>query len=616
MKKFNTPALTSVKLADPVLKFYQKKCTESTIPAVIKKTIDSGRIEAFKLNWKEGMPNKPRIFGDSDVAKVMEGMAYILAVEYSPELEKIYDEWVDAICSAQEPDGYLNSFMSSVDPARRFTNLAGDHEMYCAGHLIEAAVAGYEYLGKRKLLDCLCRYADYLDSVFGNEPGKRRGWPGHEEIELALAKLYRVTGNERYLNFMRYLIDDRGTEPNVFTAQGWPNSIYSYQAYAPVRDQHEASGHAVRQLYLAMGMIDLAVLDDDQSLQTVCQELFDNIVNKKMYITGGVGSCFDRERFSTNYDLPNGSTMYAESCANIALAFFAARMYNITGENVCMDTVERCIYNSVLSGISLSGDKFFYPNYLEVDDNMLIVGTGAKSRQPWFNCACCPTSFARFLPQLSSFIYSLDHENNCVMLNIPAANSAEFELNGKNIKLDVSGKYPFDGNIVITVNCDAAFALKLRVPGWCKRHSVKVNGIQTKQLYLERNWKTGDKVELILDMPPEWIYSNLRVTGNAGRVAIMRGPVVYALEEIDQDYPVRELILDTSEPLTLDHIPAGLPADAFAICGKAWHESFEDSESLYTTGKPELSETSFKAVPYAFWQNRKENNMAVWIRRK
>ena len=614
MKKFASPDLTSVDLTDPVLGVSRNVCMKTTIPSVVRETVNTGRIAAFDLNWKPGMKNKPVLFWDSDVAKVMEGMAYTLALSPSDELEKIYDEWVDKICSAQQPDGYLNSFITSVDPTRRFTNLAGDHELYCAGHLIEAAVAGYVYLGKRKLLDCLCRYADYLTDVFGSEPGKRRGWPGHEEIELALAKLYHVTGEERYLKLMRYFINDRGTQPNVFAEQGHPQISRNLQAFAPVREQHEATGHVVRQLYLCMGMADFAALDDDASLLECCRDIFQDIVNKKMYITGGVGSCFDRERFTLDYDLPNGSMMYAESCANMALAFFAHRMFNLTGDNVCLDILERCLYNGVLSGISLSGDHFFYPNYLEVDDNTFYSLFGAKSRLNWFSCPCCPTSFARFLPQLGSFVYSLDPENNCIMLNIPAACRSELELNGKKIKLDVSGNYPFDGSIGITVGSDAEFTLKLRIPGWCRKYSVKLNGKTIESVSINRSWKCGDRIELQLDMPPEWVYSNMRVTGNAGRAAIMRGPVVYALEEMDQKYPVRELVLDTSEPLITGPAPDGLPSCTVTVSGKAWHETTDDPDSLYTTVKPTCTETSFTAVPYMYWQNRRENNMSVWNR--
>ena len=615
MKKFTAPELKSVLLKDSVMAPRQKNCYAATIPQCIKQTIDTGRIQAFALNWKEGMPKKPHIFWDSDVAKVLEGMAYALALNPDPALEKIYDEWVDLICSAQQPDGYLNVYFTVVKPEDRFKHLSYAHELYCAGHLIEAAVAGYQSLGKTKLLDCLCRYADYLCSVFGFEEGKRRGWPGHEEIELALAKLYRLTKKEEYRKLLQYFINDRGTEPNFFSeVEKDPASRKYAQADVPVREQTAGTGHAVRQIYLCCGMADLAEIDQDESLLAVCERLHDHIVSKQMYLTGGIGSNFYQEKFSVDYDLSNGGLMYAESCAAMGFALFAIRMFNITGDTKYLDTVERCIYNGILSGISLDGNKFFYTNYLEVDEN-LKPSVDSKERQPWFICSCCPTSFSRFLPQLGKFLYSVSEKENEITLNIPAANHAELNLNENKINIDIDGIYPYDGKILIKIISEGKFSLNCRIPGWCRKWTAKLNGETISDLHITRKWNIGDILEINLDMPPVWIYANPRITTNTGRIAIMRGPVVYALEEIDQTGPVRELILKTEEPLETGYGLAGLPEGTPFIKGKAVRETFAGNE-LYPETPPEYTETEFLAIPYALWQNRGATNMAVWIRRK
>ncbi|MBR4075427.1 MAG: glycoside hydrolase family 127 protein, partial [Lentisphaeria bacterium] len=322
MRKFNRPALCDVRPADPVFAKRIATGIARTIPAAMEKTVETGRLDAFRLNWQEGQPNKPHIFWDSDTAKVLEGMAYSLALQPDPELEKTYDEWVDLICSAQQEDGYLNTYYTQFEQDQRWQHLSWAHELYCAGHLMEAAVAGYECLGKRKLLDCLCRYADYIDSVFGLEEGKRRGWPGHEEIELALIRLYRATGNERYLKLSSYFVNDRGTEPNVFEMETGGGNSTALQAHLPVREQDTPVGHAVRMVYLLAGMADVADEENDPSLLAACDRLFEALRQKKMYITGGIGSSFSGEKFTIPYDLTNGSLMYAESCAAIGLAQF------------------------------------------------------------------------------------------------------------------------------------------------------------------------------------------------------------------------------------------------------------------------------------------------------
>lgn len=608
MEQAESVKFREVKLLDPVFAERLRIWRDATIPSVIKKTKETGRIDAFRLNWKEGMPNRPHFYWDSDVAKVLEGMAYALAHRPDPELEKIYDEWVDLIVSAQQPDGYLNTYFTVVEPEDRWKRLSVTHELYCAGHLMEAAVAGYELLGKRKLLDSLCRYADHIDSIFGPESeGKRRGWPGHEEIELALVKLYRATGNERYLALARYFVNDRGTGPNLLTEEERKNQ----QAVGTPRTMKEAYGHAVRAVYLLSGMADVARLDKDEELLAACERVFENIRTRRMYITGGIGSQFYGERFTADYDLPNGSVMYAESCAAMGLVLFCVRMFNITGNGKYMDAAERALYNGVLSGISLTGTEFFYTNYLSMDGNMPLYNMGARTRQPWFTCSCCPTSFSRFLPQIGTFLFS--RRSGVVSLNIPAACEASFTLDdGTPLKLRVGGSYPWDGKIPVTVETAGHFTLELRIPDWCEKYSVTLNG-QPAEPRIERDWQAGDVVLLELDMPPKWYRADPRSEDDRGRVALCRGPVVYALEEQDQPCPVRELRIRTDKPVRVAPCPAGLPAGTIALSGEAYRDRFPEGGALYTAEKPKREEVPFLAVPYALWQNRKENAMAVWI---
>ena len=477
---------------------------------------------------------------------------------------------------------------------------------------MEAAVAAKDLPGGKKLLDAMCRYADYICDTFGAGENQRRGWPGHEEIELALIKLYRATGNERYLKQAEYFINDRGTAPNYFVEENpaAEGMLVNLQADKPVREMTEAYGHAVRAVYLYTGMADLAAETNDTELINVCEKIFDNIRKKRMYVTGGIGSSFKGETFTKDYDLANSSLMYAESCAAMGLVQLAVRLFNITGKSHYMDVLETALYNGVLSGISLSGDEFFYTNYLEVDENLSTYNYGSPVRQKWFSCSCCPTSFCRFLTQTGKFIYSVGENEICI--NIPAANTAELPLNGKTVKLKIESLYPYDGKVRITVESTGDFTLKLRIPGWCRSWQIRCGEKSYTEPVISRQWQAGDVVDFDLDMPIDIVYSNPKVTNNAGRVALRRGPLVYALEEIDQTSPVREMLIETGKPMTL--VPAaGLPEGTLAIRGSALREYFAEDE-LYTTCKPRYSQVAFTAIPYALWQNRGKTNMCVWNR--
>ena len=610
MNKYQSPVFPGIKFADPIFSGRIKSCIDRTIPSAVSKAVETGRIDAFDLEHYHG---ERHIYWDSDTAKILEGIAYALKLRSDDKLADIFKSWTEKIISCQCEDGYLNSYFTAVKPEARWKKLSKEHELYCAGHLIEAAVAGRDLPGGKAFLDAMCRYADLICSTFGREPGKRRGWPGHEEIELALIKLYRATGNRRYLDQVAYFINDRGTIPNVFAEEDPPvgtSGLVQIQADKPVREMTDAYGHAVRAVYLYTGMADLACETDDGELLNVCERLFDSICSRKMYITGGIGSSFQGERFTRDYDLANGSLMYAESCAAMGLCQLALRLFNLTGKNRYLDVLETALYNGVLAGISLEGDDFFYTNYLEVDDNLVCYNSGSAVRQKWFNCSCCPTSFCRFLPQIGRFIYSVRDDE--IAINIPAANSAELKLKDMTVKLRIEGNYPYSGKVKIVVETGGEFTLRLRIPGWCRTWHLSVGDKTYTDSVITKNWSVGEIVELDLDMPVDVVYSNPHVTGNLGRVALRRGAVVYALEEIDQSSPVRELVVCADRPMTI--IPApGLPLGTQAIQGMALREVYTD-DNLYTINAPRYEETSFIAIPYALWQNRGRTNMCVWNR--
>ena len=587
-----------------------------TIPANIRKCHETKRIEAFKLDWKPGMPDEPHVYWDSDVAKVLEGIAYDLILNPDPEREKELDRYVDLICSAQQPDGYLNVYFTVVEPEKRWTNIAGNHELYCAGHLMEAAVAYYQATGKRKFLDCMCRYADYICKVFGREPGQKRAYPGHQEIELALCKLADATGNQAYLKLAKYFVDERGTSPNYFVEkEGYPEKrLTDLQAHKPVREQTEAVGHAVRALYLYSGMADVAERSGDRELLEVCEKLWDDLTLRKMYITGGVGSNPDGEKFEDAYELPN-RTAYSESCASMALVFFANRMLKISGDSKYADIMERALYNGAISGISLNGVEFFYAN------PQLVTGISIKHqyasfpqyRQPWFGCSCCPTNFCRFIPQIASFAFSV--AENELRVNIPAAAQGSVRFANGAFSFEIEGNYPADGHIVFRVldapasECTVSF----RIPGWCRNYKTSMNGSMEKgYLAIRKQWKKGDEFIMDLDMPIEMMFAHPLIAENAGRSVLRRGPLLYCLEEKDNGSSLSSLIIPADQKFRLEKTEGLL--DLPGITGKAYRENTPDMDSLYSTARPVRTECGFHAVPYALWQNRGVGEMVLWIR--
>ncbi len=609
--QFSSPSVTAVALQDAYLAPRLETNHTSTIPASLKQSYDTGRIDAFRLNWKKGRPFMPHVFWDSDVAKVVEGMAYDLALHPGDKaLEDKLEKIVALIVSAQQPDGYLNTHFTTVEPENRFKHLAWAHELYCAGHLIEAAVAHFKATGRRNFLDCLCRYADYIDSVFGRGRGKKRGYPGHEELELALMKLAAVTGERRYARLASYFVNERGRKPNYYVKEEGTSEDYllGIQADKTVRERREATGHAVRMMYLACGMADVAVADDDAELLDRCRDIFDSVANRRMFLTGGVGSTHHGEAFEGDYRLVNLEA-YTESCAAMGLVWFAQRMHNITGEVRYLDVLERALYNGALSGISLSGDRFFYMNPLDSNPDSRF----ATERKPWFGCSCCPTNYCRFLPQIGSFLWS--ENDGEVRLNIPAA--SEFRSGGRAIR--VTGGYPYDGKVRIRILEPGDFRLTVRIPGWCDCVDADDTHLDESQLKdgllaFVGPWKKGDEIRIDFAMPVETVRANAKVHDDAGKLALTRGPLVYAFESVENGDALGRLFVSGGQKFKLAKAK-GLPAGTVSIVGEGV-EAVRPGDALYSSEKPVVRRRKVVAVPFALWQNRGASEVAVWVKER
>ncbi len=601
----------------------------TTIPIAYRHSVETGRIDAWKLDWKEGMEPVPHPYWDSDVAKWIEAAACSLAAHPDPGLERDVDALVDTIAAAQQPDGYLNIFFTVVAPEKRWTNLGMWHEFYCAGHLIEAAVAYQEATGKRKLLDVVCRFADHIDSVFG--PGKRDGCPGHEEIELALVKLFRATGQRRYLELAGFFLDRRGGQPSFFQREmegldaedsrlnrhffGEGESFRSEycQDHLPVREQSEAVGHAVRATYLYCAMVDVAAETGDAALLRASERLWRSVCERRMYVTGGIGPSRHNEGFTADYDLPNASA-YAETCAAIGLVFWNHRLLQLGCDGRYGDAMERALYNGVVSGVSLDAKRFFYENPLE--------SAGDAHRQPWFDCSCCPPNIARLLASFGQYVYSESRSEACVHLYVQGR--GEFDLGGRRVLIEQKTDYPWKDKVAITVRPEAAaeFTLALRIPGWCSGARAKLDGKAlrlaplTRKGYarIRRRWTPGDTLELTLPMPVERVEAHPAVAADAGRVALQRGPLVYCLEEVDNGAQLGDLILPRSARLGAKFDPK-LLGGVVRIRGRARRLDRPGwKRDLYRFAGSRTKPVTLQAVPYCVWDNRRPGAMTVWIR--
>ena len=575
-----------------------------------------------------------RVFQDSDVAKWLEAVAYSLMWHPDSELEKIADGAIDDIVAAQQPDGYLDTYYIINGLDKRFTNLKDNHELYCLGHLLEAGVAYYKATGKDKLLKALIKYVDLVDRVMGPEEGKIRGYPGHQEIELALVKLYEITKDEKHLRLAKYFIDERGREPLYFREENekygnnfyWKDSLFQfdyYQAGEPVREQKYAVGHSVRATYMYSGMADVARETDDEGLMEACRRLWTDMVHRQMYITGGIGSSRYGEAFTFDYDLPN-DTIYAETCASIALAFFAQRMFNIEPRGEYTDVMEKALYNGIISGMSSDGKSFFYVNPLEV-----LPEASAKDqlkahvlpeRQKWFGCSCCPPNLARLLTSLSSYAYSKN--NDTFYVNLYLSGEAETELTSGTLKLNISTEYPWKETVTIKADkVPASAEIVLRIPGWCDKYSIKVNGsganFDVKNGYAFINGiSAGDTILLTLDMPVTIYEANPMVRDDLGKLAVQRGPLVYCLEEADNGRDLHLIYLKKDADFKCSYDPAFFGgANLLESPGMKLSKAGWDSETLYKKATaPKFDNVTLKWIPYYLWANRGAGEMTVWVR--
>ncbi|NLB37303.1 MAG: glycoside hydrolase family 127 protein [Clostridiales bacterium] len=607
MKSYKGIDYKNVELLDGFWLQSQKLNRDVTIKSVYEQFNATGRFDAFRCEWKEGMPNKPHIFWDSDVAKWIEGAAYIINKQPDRELESIIEDVIDCIERNQGEDGYFNIYFTVCEPENRFQNRLA-HELYCCGHLIEAAVVYYEATGRDRFLKLMMKYADYVEKVFKIENSAEFSTPGHEEIELALIRLYECTGIKRYLELAKHFIDTRGqaTSKEVIDEM---NSIYS-QDHIPCREQREAVGHAVRACYLYCAMADIAREYHDRELFEACDALIKNINYKRMYITGGIGSTFNNESFTVDYDLPN-SISYAETCAAISLVMFATRMSQCKVSSLYADIAERALYNGVLSGLSLSGDSFFYENALEIN---LRDREPDRGRQHWpitqrvkvFSCSCCPPNINRFIASIGSLIYTYDEET--VYINQFIANSAQLEMGGKRVKIKIQTEYPNDGQIRITACGMAGKRLAVRIPSWCEKYCVD-SQYRIEDGYAYVDCGSDDfELSLSLDMTPRWVESNPHVWANAGLVALQKGPVVYCAEGVDNGEELWKIRVDINEPIS-QRVIVGFDAPALSTKGYC----LQDCEDLYIPAGQKTEEKEITLIPYYAFANRGVSEMRVWM---
>lgn len=592
----------------------QKLNSTVTVYSVYNRFHDTGRFDAFKCDWHEGAPKKPHIFWDSDVYKWIESVAYIISKSPNERLEKIADETISLIKKNRTKDGYYNSYYLVTDVNKRFSE-RDNHELYCLGHMIEAAVAYYNATKKRELLEVAEDYVSLVEKIFVKEKSAAFDTPGHEEIELALIKLYKCTKNERYLSLARHFVNTRGTSEKDRVAEGFLREPLYSQSHLPVRKMTEALGHCVRGVYLYSAMADLARIDGDAELFKACDALFDNMVNKKMYITGGLGSARIGEAFSEAYDLPN-SLAYSETCAAIGLALFCRRMSLIKPDSKYDDVAEKALYNAMLAGCSLDGKSFFYENPLEINlaERKNILKYRCKEqrfsitqRKEVFDCSCCPPNYTRFIASLGDFLYSTDE--NTVYIHHYCAGNSSFD----GISISQKTDYPENGNVKISVSGLKGKRLALRIPSWSKKTKVRLNKMPVTTtpengfLYMDITEDTAE-TELDFDMTVRLIEGNPLLQNSLGRVALTRGPVVYCLEGIDNPTPLRSLAVCTKLNATVTKSDFfGLPTiEADGV-------KREPFTGLYREYRNATTPVRLKFIPYACFANRGESDMLVWM---
>ena len=596
----------NIKINDGFWKIKQDMVNDITLKSVYERFKETHRFDALDCTWKEGDPDLPHVFWDSDIAKWIESVGYNALAYDNDELIKIVDESVEKIIKNRDENGYFNSHF--LVTGERFT-VRNEHELYCAGHLMEAAVAYYKATGKRALLDVMCKYADYIEKIFIKEQSAEFMTPGHPEIELALVKLYEVTGEKRYLEMSKFFIDNHGANDKDKELYPGCHLLYN-QDEKPIRERDTVDGHCVRALYLLAGAADIAYLYNDKELFEATERCFENVVNKRMYITGATGSTCHGESFTIDYDLPNRDA-YAETCAAISLAFFANRMIRLNADSKYADAVERVMYNGALSGISMDGKGFFYENPLEIDvdfNNVHPCTDGGRrypitQRKEVFDCSCCPPNVTRFIAGIGEYMYS--YNDDTLFINQYIASETQTD----NLKITQETQYPSSGEVKITLENNIKKYIALRIPGWCKDFSVNKE-YTLKKGYAYVEVEKDDEIIINFNMPVRFVSSNKKVHTNSGRVAIMRGPVVYCLEGVDNGKDLTALRVDIKGKTQI--------ADGEFIVPDIIAEGFKETENdnLYFDATDEYIETSLKFIPYYAYANRGETDMLVWVLKK
>lgn len=605
---------------------YQEKILNDEIPGVEKShALANFRIAAgMEKGEFYGM-----VFQDSDVAKWLEAVAYSLVVHPDAELEKRADEVIETIEKARQEDGYLNTYFTIKEPEHRWQNLQECHELYCAGHMMEAAVAYYDATGKDKLLKVMERMADHIDRRFG--PDKITGIPGHQEVEIGLMRLYHTTGEERYCNLAEYFINERGKNPNFFYEEsqkrGWthfgidPKDTVYNQSFATVYDQKEAVGHSVRAVYMYTAMADIAGTTGDERLYQACVDLWKNMTEKRMYLTAGIGSTGELEAFTKDYDLPN-DMVYAETCASIGLIFFAKQMLELEANGKYADVMERAFYNGTISGMQADGKRFFYVNPLEVNPGISGVVPGYKhvlpERPGWYACACCPPNLVRLITSLGKYVW--DETDDTIFFHMFVGQKAELEK----ADIDVESSYPWEGKVTYHVHSkkEEEYTLAIHIPGYLKDICVKVNGEQIEwkkfmkngYLYLTRKWGES-QVEILFDLEVRKVYANKNVREDAGKVALMRGPFVYCFEGVDNGNDLQAMCIDADTQAETFVGKEGVLKDKVCIHVQGYEDERE-SDALYSEEKPDYQPHELTAIPYYLWGNRGVNQMRVWMLEK
>lgn len=632
MSQYHPVRFVDVRLEGSFWKERLDTVLASTILSQHKRLEQSGALDQIKLPTPVPPLRYPRgangvtvhVFWDSDIGKWIEAASYALSHRRDAVIEDKIEAIIDDFERAQEPDGYLNSFYTAREPENRWTNLRDNHELYNAGHMLEGAIAYYETTGRRRWLDIMERYIALIARTFGTGPGQLRGYCGHPEIELALVKLYHLTGEARHLELARYFVDEHGRQdPHYYDVElaerkrrGIDNQLYAHgdykynQAHMPLRDQTKVVGHAVRAMYMYSAMADLAVELGDAALKQACETLWDDVMITKMYVTGGLGPSAQNEGFTYDYDLPN-QTAYAETCAAVALIFWAQRMLHLGLEGKYADVLETALYNGALSGLSRDGEHYFYANPLE--------SNGSAERWEWHPCPCCTMNVSRLVASVGGYFLSTAPDG--IAFHLYGGVSSRLDVAGTSVAVREVSNYPWSGDIRIEIAPDvpAVFDVKLRIPGWAKSFSLSVNGETVTAepmngyVTVHRLWSKGDSIALDLPMPAERVYANPGVIMDVGRVALRRGPLVYCIEEPDNPGgAVQRFKLPRAAELT-----SSTRADLFdgivTLTALARAIDPADFAELYRSAPPREADASLTALPYYLWANRGRGSMVVWI---